>query len=305
MNSDDFMPLAKIPPSAAAMPTVFTRGPLFEATRNGQREMYVRREIPNLHGGKLRIIYTGAQLDTNDQRVWMACIRLCRKVHIGQSVYTSYAELLRECGLKNTGPNIAALKNRLLRLTTASLDLLETEDYTLRMSGLLDICYLRKPVNRMTMTIRLREGSGEMYRDLAFMDWEDFEWIENEITARLMTFAVGHLPRKKQMHTIENLRIYLGYRDMRKDKFRAGLRTAGAELEYLGFLKVGSFSFSGNGSVVHWVREHQYVSYLKYSNSGKTMRGSTKQRKHVTYDKTSKAPKKWTDDDEFEPGVPF
>lgn len=237
------------PEPVGVMPTELTRTSLFGLPREKLGEAL-------LDGVRLNsridaeVYYTGKRMSVRDETAWMACLRLARGVPMGERVYLNKTDLMRACGISNTGPNWNALANRLDRLAKASLTI--------------DIKRAGKPYHMVTgllnwgielesglMFIRLDPDGADLFNNLAYQPWEIRLSLRTEMAVNLLTYLSGHQQGKPHSVRLTDLKLWSGYQG-RLDKFRTACSVALAELEEKGVIEKTSGRIDGNAA--RWTR---------------------------------------------------
>lgn len=99
-------------------PSDFLRGNLFGLARKEKEgRKFLKSEPINCQRG-MSITFTGQQLDQNDLNVLLALMHVTREQFVGESVrfFVDQKHLLDLCNLTNSGSNIKALHERIIRL---------------------------------------------------------------------------------------------------------------------------------------------------------------------------------------------
>ncbi len=242
------------PENTAAMPTELTRVSLFglPPDRPGARKML--DDVVLESRADIVVRYTGKQLSAKDETCWLACLRLGRGVPMGQRIYLTKADLLKELGLANTGPNWKTMAARLDRLSKAhfAIDFKRNGKSYHMTTGM-----LRWGIEDETgqMFIRLDPDGATLFENLAYQPWQVRLSLKSDVSARLLSYVTGHEQGKPHSQTLENLKQWCGFGGETR-KFRAAIRVALEELESKGVLVAGSSKIvsSGRGDVVCWVR---------------------------------------------------
>ncbi len=242
------------PENAAAMPTELTRTSLFglPADRRGARKMLKAVKLDSRND--VEVLYTGEQLSARDETCWLACLRLGRGVPMGQRIYLNKSDLLKEMGLAHSGQNWKATEARLDRLSAAHFKV-----YFKRGNKTYSITtgMLKWGLEHETglMYIRLDPDGAALFENLAYQPWAVRLSLKSDVSARLLSYLVGHEQGKPHSQTLENLRRWCGYGG-RLRQFRTAIHSALVELEGKGVLVAGSGKIvsSGRGDVVCWVR---------------------------------------------------
>lgn len=249
----DQMPL--FPEDAAAMPTELSRVALFglPSDKRGARKMLddVRLESR----ADVEVLYTGKQLSAKDETAWLACLRIGRGAPMGQRIYMSKSDLLREVGLARNGQNWQALKARLMRMSKAHFTITcqrGGKKFTLT-TGMLKFGFENDDPDGQ-MYIRLDPDGARLFESLAYQPWEIRLSLKSDISALLLSYVCGHQHGKPHAVALESLKAWCGHEGETR-KFRAALRAALAELELKGVLVPGSKIGKGaRGEIVAWTR---------------------------------------------------
>lgn len=243
--------LAKVPDDLAAMPKVLAQVALFglpakkmqlkdasgaalmaldehgvaERTAGGREKRQATGAREHMVGLRLAcgpgvgsFIYTGQQLGTEDETVYLACIRLSKKQLLGERVFFRQIDLLRECGMKQNAPNWAAIQARLDRLATARfvIDFARDRKQFHVAAGLLNWGVQQ---DTGELYISLDAEGAELFGSLAQQPWAERLALPSNISARLLTYICSQDVNK--LHTVGaiELQVLLGYKGQ-ASKFR-------------------------------------------------------------------------------------
>jgi len=241
------------PEMVAAMPTEITRVSLFRLVRRGRRR--TMEDVQLESRSDVQVLYTGKELDQADADLWLACLRIGRGVPMGQRIYCTAAELLREIGRANTGPNQKWLKQSLKRMGKASLyaTMRRNQKTIIIQTGLLNWGIEEETGS---MFIRLDPDGAGLFDNLAYVPWQTRLALPSAGTKSLHAYICGHAKGKPHVALLDELRRWMGYNG-RLRKFRVEVcMPALAELESVGEIVVGSGKIekTDKGEVVSWIR---------------------------------------------------
>lgn len=111
------------PDTHRGIPNALARSALFGVRVPGdERELFENKLIASV-GHTAEIYYSGRELDQRDLDVWMAVLQLFRDSNISSRITVRSIDLVRECGLTNTGAAHDAVRDRLKRLAFTQLDI--------------------------------------------------------------------------------------------------------------------------------------------------------------------------------------
>lgn len=246
--------LRQWPEDVAAMPTELTRTSLFglPSDRGGEKEL----DKTKLDSRKdIELIYSGISLSGKDETAWLACLRIGRRVHLGQRIYMHKTDLLRELDLKNTGPNWQTISKRLDRLSAATIKAnfsRGNKSYSVTM-GL-----LKWGIEHETgrMYIRLDPDGAALFENLAYQPWDVRLSLKTDVAARILTYVSGHEKGKPHSLPLSYLKSWCGYGG-RADKFRVVAMAALKELETKGVLvdDASKLFLKDDSEMICWVRQ--------------------------------------------------
>ncbi len=104
-----------------AIPNVILRGALFGVVGKGHRK-YEKNVLKATING-ITVKFTGEQLDQTDLDVWSECLRLCKKIELGERIHFSSHAFLKGIGRTTGNSQHEWLKSSLLRLSACVLEL--------------------------------------------------------------------------------------------------------------------------------------------------------------------------------------
>ena len=243
------------PEDAASIPTELTRSALFGLPARSRGKRQHLNKVTLASRADVEIIYTGDELCAKDETVWLACLRLGRGLLLGQRIYLNKAVLMREIGLKNTGPNWKTFSARLDRLSAAHFKVRfkrgdKTYSFTTGM--------LKWGTEEETgeMYVRLDPEGARLFDNLAYQPWEVRLSLDSDVAARLLSYVSGHTQGKPHSVLLEDLRRWCGYPG-RLRQFRATCLEALHTLETKDVLIKGSAKITKGAKreIACWVRE--------------------------------------------------
>lgn len=243
------------PDAVAAMPTELTRVSLFglPSDKPGARKLLDDTKLDSR--GDIEILYSGKQLCVKDETAWLACLRLGRDLPMGQRIPLQKVDLLRECKLKNTGPNWKTFERRLDRLSKAHFTInFKRGDKTYHMTtGMLNWGIENETGS---FYIRLDPDGAALFENLSYQPWQIRLSLESDVATRLLSYVSGHEQGKPHKQTLKNLKNWCGYSG-ELGKFSTKCFIGLSELEAKGILVKGSVNIATglNGKIACWVRE--------------------------------------------------
>lgn len=246
--------LAFWPEDAAAVPTELTRVSLFglPSDRRGARASLEDFKLPSR--SDITVHYTGKALSAQDETAYYAALRIGRGIPMGQRIYLSKADLLRENGLARSGQNWKYLQARYERMSKSNLtiDMVRQGERIHMTTGLLKWGF---QVDGTGVYIRLDPDSAPLFENLAYQPWEVRLSLKTDIAARLLTYVSGHRQGKPHWILLDSLREWLGFGGRLRD-FRGPCEGALKELEEKGVLvkEKSKIDDSATGIMASWVR---------------------------------------------------
>lgn len=239
------------PSDVAAMPTELTRTALFSivSDRNHEREMLDSVKLPSR--GDVQIFYTGKQLCTGDETVWLACLRLGRGLKMGERINISKAELLRECNLQNTGQNWQTLKHRLDRLSQAHF-LIDVKRNGKKYHIATGLMKWGTEENSGETYMRLDPDGARLFDNLAYQQWTNRIALSGDVSKRLLSYISGHQSGKSHWAKLEDLKKWFGFKGRMRD-FKKTCLTSLLDMESAGIIEKGSSKV--DEEIACWVRQ--------------------------------------------------
>ena len=257
--------MAMWPEDAAAMPTEMTRVALFGLLPDKLGARQFLEDAPIASRSDVEVLYTGRQLNAKDETAWLAVLRLGRGIPMGQRIYFNKVDLLRECGLSNTGPNWKVLQNRLKRLSNAHFEIRFKRNGK---TGQIHTGLMGWGIEEESaaMFIRLHPEGAALFENLAYQPWAVRLALRSDASTRLLTYVCGHTQGKPHAVLLDDLRQWLGYNG-RLRQFRVACHRGLDDLEAAGVLMTGSIKFSKGprGEVVSWIRSKSTTTPIEDS----------------------------------------
>lgn len=255
--------LTFFPEKVGVLPTEVTRTSLFALLPSKREHKKVYKEKIQLPSrSDVTIYYTGDALGKYDETAWMAAIRLCRDVKVGERKYLLMTDILRELDLEDTTQNRTAIKTRFDRLASGvvTIDFTRGNKKYHMVTGLMkwgwegsSIDGIQDPGGRIYL--RLDPDGAQLLENMSYVPWEIRRTLSSPPTMALMSYASGHEAGKLHAVNLMALQKMLGYEGRTRD-FRKKMQQAGIELQDLHFFGKNSFGFRGRGNeeTAYWKR---------------------------------------------------
>lgn len=253
------------PEMVGAMPTEITRTSLFaliprkEKGKTGERRVYQNVKLESRID--VHAVYEGPVLDQGDETRWMAALRLCRDVRLGERKYMLVADVLHDLNLSDTKANREALAAGFDRLSKSSLtiEFMRRNKKVHVVTGLMKWGYETDPTKGIgkadQIYMRLDPDGAQIFENMAYQPWDVRTALKGPASMALMTYASGQPAGKNHCVNLAELKRYLGYEGPVAE-FRRQIRSALAELEQHGFFRAGKSGLKGGGRLerTFWMR---------------------------------------------------
>jgi hypothetical protein len=239
------------PDGVAAMPTQFSRVALFSVIQRGRRKFFNDQKLESR--ADVHVQYTGDQLDQADADLWLAILRKGRGLPIGQRMYLSSGELLKETGRLVGGSGRVWLASSLGRLSKAFLMVQITKKNGCKVTV---NCHLMSSgVDHDTgrTFIRLDPEGANLFDTLSYVSWETRLALKSEMAKSLQMYICGHATDHTHGVLLESLRIWSGY-DGRLRDFRNAVLTAFVALESAGIILRPVIKNENGKYIAQWFR---------------------------------------------------
>ncbi len=252
------MPL--FPEEKSAMPTKWTRSNLFSSIAKGKRQRYVKEKIASR--SDISMVYTGEQLNYEDEDVFLNAIRLAQGLEAGGQIHFVRAHFLRAIGRQPGTSGYNWLKQSLQRLASATL-FVETEDGSGKMFRLIKEMAWSK--SEYWISIDPDLVSSYAIRELAFIDFDVRLKMRLGMSRLMQGYIMGHQQGHWHYTSVSALHIYFGASSSIKNfmSARSGLPAALHELESLGLIEDPEFYEKDNRKMVRWWRPSDFGKWLK------------------------------------------
>ena len=225
------------PDWAAGMPPEFIRSALFPLLGNKEKNLVNNKLIPSRSDVKL--FFTGEELCVHDETIYLALLRLARNKNIGEKNYFQISTLCKELKTKPTGGkngNIKVIISSIKRLAKATIEIefKRKEKKSVVSMHMLNFGIENENDARL-MYIRLDPDGAELFKAVAYQNWETRLALKSDMAKKLFTYISSHQSKTKYNHKIEDLKNWFGFK-RETYRFRPVCFSALKEIQELGVI---------------------------------------------------------------------
>lgn len=237
--------------AARGLPNEIVRSALFTTGAKADPRRYYRREtILSVGGGE--VTYTGEELRTDDEDVWLQIMHLARDVPLGEPVYFTAYAFLREIGWRTSRYYYKKLSDHIDRLSATNVcvrsarltELMGDDgDGDAVVGEAIGVSLVRRfrstdergrPLNKWWVTLEPELHSLFARDYMTLFSWSDRRRL-TPTAKRLHEFYGSH--RRPHPMKVETLKGLCGSRAKDLRRFRQTLRDALERLRHIGFLE--------------------------------------------------------------------
>ena len=207
----------------AGIPPELARGAIFRLPRRGRRRLFQNEVV--IERSRLKIGFTGTELDQFDGDVYLAILRALRGQNIGERVEINLKGLAHEIGrYRDSGKTVRNIREALFRLSscTVHLDWWRHDDHYHANIHLMGWVYEEK--TRKTY-VRLHPDAAPLFRHLAWVNFDKHLALPSNMAKMLHMYVTSHRRGQRRSTTLDELIEVCGWSTRRND-FRRRLRDA-------------------------------------------------------------------------------
>jgi hypothetical protein len=225
------------PDWAAAMPPELIRSSLFSFLGTKEKSLVNNKLVPSRSDVKL--FFTGEELSIHDETIYLALLRLARHKNIGEKNYFQISTLCKELKVKPTGGkngNIKVIVSSIKRLAKATI---EIEFKRKEKKSVVSMHLLNFGIENVNdvklMYIRLDPESANLFKVVAYQNWETRLSLKSDMAKKLFTYISSHQAKTKYNHKINDLINWFNFK-REAYRFRPLCFSALNEIENLGVI---------------------------------------------------------------------
>jgi hypothetical protein len=202
------------PDWAAAMPPELIRSSLFSLLGNKKKSLVNNKLIPSR--SDVELYFSGEELSVFDETIFLALLRLARSKNIGEKNYFQISTLCKELKIRPTGGkngSINVIISSIERLAKASIKIEFTrKDKKTSISMHLLNFGIENKNDAKLMYVRLDPEGANLFKAVAFQNWETRLSLKSDISKKLFTYISGHKSKTKYNHKIGDLKNWFGFK---------------------------------------------------------------------------------------------
>lgn len=250
--------LSAMHPDAAGQVTPLIRSEFFKRVKRGQRRKLKNHVMASQ--ASTTIIYSGEELNSRDQLVWMACLRLCRNARVSEYTQVRIVDLLKDLSWPDNSKYRGYIKASLDRFVDARIDVkMRSKKGDLKLdvnSHLLEYAI----VNDEVYLIRLDIGSISLYNHMTYASWDTHKNLmvggngKADFYTQFNLMLEANDPHKTWTCDIQDLQVFWGFTDMSTKRFIENLRCGMELYAKKGFVVDAVFGKGLNGPTLAWRR---------------------------------------------------
>lgn len=221
----------RLPPGVGAIPTDLSGLAIFSAAGGIGERIEIELIDPFKH---VVVRFNGRRMGVGEETVWMAVIRLAQCVQVGGTVRCRESDLLRDCGLADSGQNREILLQRLFRLSESYIQIRASYRKFALACGLMSF---RRVDDKLEIWLDPRGAPLFSRGRLAYQKWATRICV-SDIGKKLLTVFSGHKKGRVHMIRLDEIGRAIGW-EGRRSNLRRAIKEGLKELMDAGALEVG------------------------------------------------------------------